>query len=359
MKAKFSYHVAAAFTAKGRRFDPATNLFQFNPYNRISPRKKARHQRPDSGHDAFFVSRVGESGAVAFGVADGVGGWVESGVDPADFSHAFCDYMAAEAYQYGVNTETKGGEREALTARRLMDMGYMDVLKDKSIRAGGSTACVGVASPDGTLDVANLGDSGYIVLRLNGMHSYSEPQTHGFNTPFQLSVIPAVMATRMATFGGRGFSDLPQDSDVTHRNLQHGDVVVFASDGVWDNLFNQDILELVSGIMTTAGAWTMTDNGGIKTARDLVLLTSVPTDGGQDASKEQDGQTSVATLQSALATAITARAKVASMDQKNDGPFSKAVQKAYPGENWTGGKRDDICVVVAVVTEEQPPKAKL
>jgi protein phosphatase PTC7 len=361
---KFSYHVAASFSAKNHRFDPSTNLFQFNPYNRIQPppppHKKARHQRPDSGHDAFFVSRVGDSGAVAFGVTDGVGGWVESGVDPGDFSHAFCDYMAAEAFRYGVDVERKREGRDPLTARRLMDMGYMDVLNDKSIRAGGSTACVGVAAPDGTLDVANLGDSGYIILRLSAVHAYSEPQTHAFNTPFQLSVIPPIMATRMAAFGGRGFSDLPRDSDVTHRTLQHGDVVVFASDGVWDNLFNQDILHIVSGVMTKARAWRMTENGGIQTSRDLVLLTKPP-----KAEQEGDGaetakeQTPGSTLQSALATAITARAKAASMDQKFDSPFSKAVQQAYPGEKWAGGKKDDICVVVALVTEEQLPKAKL
>jgi protein phosphatase PTC7 len=271
--------------------------------------------------------------------------------------------MAAEAYQYGVDTETRGEQREPLTARRLMDLGYMDVLNDPSVRAGGSTACVGVVSPDGTLDAANLGDSGYIVLRLNGVHSHSEPQTHAFNTPFQLSVIPPIMATRMAAFGGRGFADLPRDSDVTHRKLQHGDVVVFASDGVWDNLFNQDILQIVSGIMTTAGAWRMTDNGVIKTAQDLVLLTSPPTtseeQNGANAGKAKAGQTQVATLQSALATAITRGAKVASMDKTCDGPFSKAVHMAYPGESWMGGKMDDICVVVAVVTEEQPPKAQL
>ncbi len=62
--------------------------------------------------------------------------------------------------------------------------------RDKSIKAGGSTAVVGLLTPDGVLDVANLGDSGFIHLRLNAVHSASEPQTHAFNTPFQLSIIP-------------------------------------------------------------------------------------------------------------------------------------------------------------------------
>ncbi|PHH88449.1 hypothetical protein CDD83_7530 [Cordyceps sp. RAO-2017] len=80
MAPKFSYHIAASFIAKDRPYDPATHVFHFNPYNRIQPPRRPRRpsSRPDSGQDAFFVSRVADSGAVALGVADGVGGWVDT-----------------------------------------------------------------------------------------------------------------------------------------------------------------------------------------------------------------------------------------------------------------------------------------
>ncbi|KAF3360326.1 Alpha-1,2 glucosyltransferase ALG10 [Verticillium dahliae VDG1] len=285
----FSFHVAASFIGKDRRYDPSTHVFHFNPYNRIQQTKHNKRSRPDSGHDAFFVSRVGDTGSVALGVADGVGGWVDSGVDPADFSHGLCEYVASAAYEY-----------------------------DPSV--------------SGSIDVANLGDSGFVQLRLGAVHAASEPQTHAFNTPFQLSVVPPSVAARMAAFGGAQLSDFPRDADVSRHGVRHGDVLIFASDGVWDNLFNHDILRVASRVMAGAGAWQKT------TSKSAV------------------------TLQSVLATELVAAAKAASVNRKLDGPFAKEVQKWYPHENWRGGKVDDIVVVVALVSDDSkaaPLKSKL
>ncbi|KAF5706818.1 PTC7-2C phosphatase [Fusarium mundagurra] len=343
---RFSYHVASSFIAKDRPYDPSTHVFHFNPYNRIQPPRNRRPSaRPESGHDAFFVSRINDSGSVAFGVADGVGGWVDSGVDPADFSHGFCDYMALAAHEH------QTGSGPPLTARQLMQKGYEAICNDNSLRAGGSTACVAIAGADGNLDVANLGDSGFLQLRLNGVHTYSEPQTHAFNTPFQLSLVPPSVAARMAAFGGTQLSDLPRDADVTQHALRHGDILVLATDGVLDNLFNQDILRIASRVLVSTGAWVMTDSGGVRVADSLVPLVEFP--------EASEGKRT-ATLQSALATEIVTAAKRASVNTKLDGPFAKEVHKYYPQENWHGGKVDDICVVVAVVNETTPAvKSKL
>ncbi|KAF7534185.1 hypothetical protein G7Z17_g13397 [Cylindrodendrum hubeiense] len=342
---KFSYHIASSFIAKDRPYDPSTHVFHFNPYNRIQPPRNRRPSaRPESGHDAFFVSRLNDSGSVAFGLADGVGGWVDSGVDPADFSHGFCDYMAIAAHEYKADSDPP------LTARKLMQKGYDAICQDRSLRAGGSTACVGIAGADGNLEVANLGDSGFLQLRLNGVHTYSEPQTHAFNTPFQLSLVPPSVAARMAAFGGAQLSDLPRDADVTQHSLRHGDVIVFATDGVLDNLFNQDILRIASRVLVSSGAWVMTETGGARVVDLLEPLVKLP-----EASAGK-----AVTLQSTLATEIVTAAKRASVNTKLDGPFAKEVQKYYPQENWHGGKVDDICVIVAVVNEEsEGVKSKL
>ena len=296
-------------------------------------------------------------------MADGVGGWVESGVDPGDFSHSFCNYMARAAYKH---TEPK------LNARYLMQVGYESVSKDGSIRAGGSTACVAVANSDGTLDVANLGDGGYVALRTNAVHAYSVPQTHGFNIPYQLSVIPASILRRARLFGNNMLLDYPKDADVTSLSLRHGDVLVFASDGLWDNLFNHVILRIVSRLMTDVSAWR-DGPSGITVARNLDALTGVELLNEEAAARaevnarrsqtkgEEDDwalDTRVAgrvqTLQSTLATEIVAAAKSASLSTKVGGPFAKRVRQYYPYEEWDGGKLDDICVVVAVVSERQP-----
>jgi protein phosphatase PTC7 len=357
----FSYNVAASYIGKGTPYDPSTHVFHFNPYNRVQPPKqpkRAKSARPKSGQDAFFVSRLGDSpNRVAVGLADGVGGWMDSGVDPADFSHAFCDYMASAAYNY------KGGGD--MTARQLMQKGYDAVCHDPTIKAGGSTAVVALFDERGTLEVANLGDSGFIVLRLNGVHASSEPQTHAFNTPYQLSIVPRSMLLRAAAFGGAQLMDQPRDAEVTRHSLRHGDVVIFASDGLWDNVFDQDILRIVSRTMAKTGAWTTTDTG-IRVAPDLVPLTRLDGGGGEKPSSDSSNKEGEATrqpdpltLQSWIATDIVATAKAASMNTKLDGPFAKEVKKYYPNETWHGGKEDDICVVAVVVSEKAAPRAKL
>ena len=335
---KFTYGIAASFTAKDHRYNPETNVFNFNPYNHIRARRKDKRTRPDSGQDAFFISRVGESSDVALGVADGVGGWIDSGVDPADFAHGFCDYMAHAAYTY------RASEGDApLNARSLMQRGYEDICKDESVRAGGSTACVGIAKGDGTLEVANLGDSGFVQLRLNAIHNYSEPQTHAFNTPYQLSIVPKKVMEQAAAFGGTQIGDFPKDATVSQHSLRHGDVLIFASDGVWDNLSSQDILRVVSRLMVGARAWEHTEDG-INVGTNLSHF--IMADDGKSGAEE------IPSLQSFLAVGITGEAKAASVNTKVNGPFAREVQKHYPNENWRGGKVDDICVVVAIVVEE-------
>lgn len=364
----FSYGVAASYIAKDRPYDPSTHVFHFNPYNRLQQPsaatgpKKRPSQRPDSGQDAFFVSRVGDTGAVALAVADGVGGWMESGVDPADFSHGLCEYMAAAAYEHGKGAGARQQPPPApLGARRLMQIGYQAVRHDGAIQAGGSTAVVGLLSPEGVLEVANLGDSGYIHLRLNAVYTCSEPQTHAFNTPYQLSMIPPSILARMAAFGGAQLSDEPRDAEVTRLDLRHGDVLVFASDGVWDNLFNQDLLQLVSRSMMATGAWApqSRDAGAAVAVAPPAVLKKLMAPAAEGAGA---GSSSAVTLQSLLATQITGAAKAASINTKLDGPFAKEVKRYYPQETWHGGKVDDICVVVAVVAEdaaEAPLQSKL
>ncbi|KAF4635420.1 hypothetical protein G7Y89_g2678 [Cudoniella acicularis] len=335
---KFTYGIASSFTAKDRRYNPDRNVFNFNPYNHIRARRKDKRTRPDSGQDAFFISRVGESSDVALGVADGVGGWIDSGVDPADFAHGFCDYMAHAAY-----THRPEEWKVPLTARSLMQRGYEDICKDDTVRAGGSTACVAIVKGSGDLEVANLGDSGFVQLRLNAVHSSSEPQTHAFNTPYQLAIVPKKVLAQAAAFGGTQLCDFPKDANVSQHPLRHGDVLVFASDGVWDNLSRHDILKIVSKIMIGARAWVHTDKGIDVGAR---LHSYIMADDGKSGAEE------IPSLQSFLAVGITSEAKAASVNTKLDGPFAREVQREFPHENWRGGKVDDICVVVVIVCEE-------
>ncbi|KAL1874638.1 Protein phosphatase 2C 7 [Paecilomyces lecythidis] len=359
-KPRLSYRIAASSSAKGRRFNPDKHAYNFDPElqdalglitgtDPIAGKK----QRPESGEDAFFVSKVGrsKSGTVAFGVADGVGGWSESRVDPADFSHGLCSYMAQTALEWG----TEAGK---LHAKNLLQKGYDLLVEDPSIQAGGSTASVGVAQTDGRVELANLGDSGSVLLRLAAVHHYSKPQTHAFNTPYQLSIIPPRMRMQASIFGGNYLEDLPRDASVTNINMQHGDVLLLATDGVFDNLSNQDLLKIVTTRMILTGAWTGAANAGIAISEHLDALTrpgglALPS---SVESSEKDGQkvsrNSGHTLQSLLALSIAGEAKVASLDYRRDGPFAKEAQRYAPADWYRGGKVDDICALVVVAVEE-------
>ncbi|KAJ5232610.1 hypothetical protein N7468_005566 [Penicillium chermesinum] len=313
----------------------------------------------------FFVSKIGKSRhsqsddaqAVAFAVADGVGGWAESRVDPADFSHGICGAMAKAALSWDESAEK-------LRPRQLLQDGYDQVVADPSVKAGGSTASVGVALPDGRVELANLGDSGSVLLRLAAVHHYSVPQTHGFNTPYQLSIIPPRMRAQASVFGGSYLEDYPRDASVTNVQMQHGDVLMLATDGVFDNLNNQDILKIVSSRMLLTGAWTVSPESGINVSDNLCDLTrpgglasAFPPPSGQSSTKESTKDPgsdleSTITLQSLLAASIAGEAKIASLDYRRDGPFAKEAQRYYPGDYYRGGKVDDICVLVLVAVDE-------
>lgn len=188
---------------------------------------------------------------------------------------------------------------------------------------------------------SSLGDSGFIQLRLNAVHHYSNPQTHAFNTPYQLSIVPPRVLALSRAFGGSPLSDLPKDASVTSHQVRHGDVLIFATDGVWDNLSPVDLLKIVSRQMNIFQAWTSGDKGTI-VPEEIHQLTR---NGGIPKQHEDS-------LQKVLAVNIVGEAKAASLNTKADGPFAKEVQKFYPQENYHGGKVDDICVIVAIVVKD-------
>ncbi|KAK5940432.1 Protein phosphatase 2C 7 [Knufia obscura] len=347
-----SLHIAAASSGKGRKYEPEKSTVDYisNGTNALGVQSagnvyQRRRSRPDSGEDAYFVASVGgERTTIALGVCDGVGGWQEQGINPADFSHGMCSYMADHALSWSPSNDT---ESSTLHPQKLMHVGYDETLSDNQIRAGGATACVAVADGSGRLRTANLGDSGFIQLRLGTVHQYSVPQTHAFNTPYQLSKTPPEIMTQAAIFGGLPLNDSPDRADVSDTQLQHGDVVVFATDGVWDNLSSQDILTIVSQQMRERGAWERTEDKGITMSSTVSSLVH--------GTKEQANWS----LQSAIASNIVGEAKVASMDRKRDGPFARAVQREYPMDRWHGGKVDDITAIVLIAVEDKQQEEKL
>ena len=142
-------------------------------------------------------------------------------------------------------------------------------------------------------------------------------------------------------FGGGYISNHPRDAEVLTHQVQAGDILVFATDGVWDNLSSLDVLRVVQRHMVTFQIWKRDDAKG---SVDSHALQKCTREGGVPKQYENS-------LQAMIAMAVAGEAKATSVDKSRDGPFAMASQRHFPGNGWYGGKPDDICVVVAIVVK--------
>lgn len=74
------------------------------------------------------------------------------------------------------------------------------------------------------------------MVRAGEVVARSRPQQHYFDCPLQLGCHPTYVDA----------TDTARDADVTEVALQDGDIIVCATDGVWDNCFESDVVQLVS-----------------------------------------------------------------------------------------------------------------
>ena len=112
---------------------------------------------------------------------------------------------------------------------------------------GSSTAWIAVIQ-NKILKVANLGDSTWILIRYLFSENKSkillktEEQQHSFNAPYQLSKLPENLKSG-DIFGSeysakpKFWSDKPSDSVLYQWKVEEGDIVIWATDGLFDNLF--------------------------------------------------------------------------------------------------------------------------
>lgn len=98
----------------------------------------------------------------------------------------------------------------------------------------------------GILQVANLGDSGCMVLRDGRIVLRTVEQTHAFNFPRQLGTVRAAAAALSplgaaathlalrARAGAQGSQDTPTDADRLSIPVEPGDIIVLGTDGLFD-----------------------------------------------------------------------------------------------------------------------------
>eukprot|EP00250_Pteridium_aquilinum_P002281 c12479_g1_i1 orf=61-1440(+) len=220
------------------------------------------------GEDAYVIE--GTSWA---GVADGVGGWALSGVDSGLYSRELMTNCGLFAKS---DNGVPSPKRVIINAVKKTD-------------AVGTCTAVLAALHKQTLYVANIGDSGFLIVRNGKVLAKSTPMQHGFNFPYQI--------------GSEG--DDPAMAETFEIPVASGDVLVLATDGVYDNLYEREIVDVV-------------DSGyrkGVEPGTVAMWLVKL--------------------------------AHQAGLNTEGRSPFSDAARAA--GYSYEGGKLDDATVVVSYV----------
>jgi len=225
------------------------------------------------GEDAGFS--VGRT----FGVFDGVSG-AEKEKGKKLYSRSLADSMKKSSGKNGLSV--KEITDSMTTAKELAD----------DVATGASTAVVASIGEDNVLRALNLGDSVCLVLRDGAVAARTREIVHYFDCPYQL---------------GDDSPDRPRDGTTLQSEIFQGDIIVAGSDGVFDNLSDADVCEIVSsfGPRSKSGA---------------------------------------------IAKKIVERSRTVSLDPMAVTPYS-TVAKGRPGygayKNGRGGKVDDVsCIVV-------------
>lgn len=165
---------------------------------------------------------------------------------------------------------------------------------------GTSTAALAILKGD-QLRLANIGDSSCLIIRGSEIIFQSEEQQHSFNFPLQVGVLSLRHMHDSSTP-----AEYAESYTVT---VQKGDIVILSTDGLGDNLFNEEILE-------------------------EVLRFAQPCH------------------PNVIAKALCERVqKVYGDDDIVVTPFQQKISKAEPHRKYSGGKIDDVSVVVGVVSE--------
>ncbi|KAI6150775.1 phosphatase 2C-like domain-containing protein [Pisolithus tinctorius] len=318
----FTFHIGVSWAAKPP--DPKITRFH-TPFpadsciGRWRDRMLALREKNvsrDAGEDFFYVTQMHNGSGVAFGIADGVGGWIDSGVDPSLFAQSLMYYAHRSSRDSWAGEpefdptqdqqERNQVDGRELTPYQCLDLAYHGVLRDNLVEAGSSTAClVSLNAASGVLRAANLGDSGFMIIRSSAIIHRQPTQTHFFNCPLQLTKLPP------STNADMHYIDLPDAAAEYEAKLRDGDIVVAYTDGLSDNVFPRDIVTICS-----------------------LVARSVHSESEQV---------------QAMADAIVHYARTCMRDQKRVSPFEREASRE--GLLFHGGKIDDVTVVTALVRE--------
>ncbi|TDH67174.1 hypothetical protein CCR75_006609 [Bremia lactucae] len=326
-------------------------------------------KKETGGEDAFFLGLVPHEGAssipsqpleshsiptitegtqgpvqvLTMGVADGVGSWFEKGLSARPYAHALM-VAAHQAVQVAYANHHDMEPSEILHAA-------WSTVQSHEIQ-GSATACIVSLDPTSCeLHGINLGDSGFVIIRdktsdlatarvrgtldgsmtrkirnrdrdltpagrRKGAHvTYRSPQQlHYFNCPFQLGfanatvvndVVKDLTNTSHAIRRDKALFETPENGVRLRVPVREGDLILLATDGLFDNVDEDVLLDMV------------------RLEPNVAILTQK----------------------------LIAKAYDLSLDRTRDSPFARLAK-----ENdlmWGGGMPDDITIIAARVRKHK------
>ena len=269
------------------------------------PKKKATN-----GEDSHFVSICGR----AVGVSDGVGGWAELGIDAGEYSRELC---------FNMNKYVSASSREAgaLTPQATLAAAYKETTS-----MGTATACV-ITIDGSTLNAANLGDSGFMLLRKDDsgtgewrMLYQTTEQQHYFNCPKQL---------------GTKSNDRPSDAQLLSLPVLAGDMVIAATDGFFDNVFPEDVCRVINAKRRGSSGWIGSSDPKKNSLPDDIHVAGID---------------ELTCALERLAGRLSGFASKAGKSETRRTPFAVSAGKA--GYFFEGGKIDDITIVTSIAVDD-------
>lgn len=245
------------------------------------------------GEDSFVISQGSMNTIIA--VADGVGGWGDHGGDSSQVSNGF---MKALKHFH----QEQSGSIEKLP--QLLEKCFKYLISTGKMRMGTTTICAAsINHENGFLEVSNIGDSQLVVIRDGKVVLEVEAGVWAFNSPNQIG------------FGlyGEPQGDIDEMSIERSLELLKGDVIVVGTDGLFDNIFVEDIA------------------GHVEKALSL-----------EDKNEEEK--------MSYLVKRLVKDSYEKGLDDDYFSPFAKeAIDAGKAPSNYSGGKPDDISIIVARV----------
>ncbi|OCF71388.1 hypothetical protein I204_08015 [Kwoniella mangroviensis CBS 8886] len=202
-------------------------------------------------------------------------------------------------------------ERRPIDPVEIMQRGFekcLSCINDEGIH--GSSTCLLALLHNSTLHIANLGDCCLLLIRKGEVVFRTQEMQHAFNFPLQV--------------GTHSRDEPMKDAQRYDVSVKKGDVVILGSDGLMDNLFDEDILEIVL-------QYTLSSKHD---QPPTTSTTSFPPFSPQQISE-----------------ALCRRARSVSELVTATTPFMcKAIEE---GIDFVGGKKDDISVLVGVIGDRE------